>query len=244
MTKISQLKSLLEKLHPIACDTPLIRFGPKGDGGYLIPNDFKGIEACFSPGVSSVSGFEKECANQGMKVFLADKSVSKPTEEDELFHFSNKFVGSFSNEDFITIDSWVNSSLPKSKGDLILQMDIERFEYEVILSMSENVINRFRIMVIEFHDLDQLWNRPFFFIVERVFKKILKTHSCVHIHPNNITNAQKLNGVEIISAMEFTFLRKDRIKNSQYQNLFPHPLDCDNSSNQPFKVLPSSWYHN
>ena len=242
MTSIDQVSSLLKKLYPISCDKNLIRFGPKGDGGYLTPDDFEGIEACFSPGVSSASGFEKECANRGIKVFLADKSVSKPAEEDKLFHFSNKFIGSFSNEDFMTIDSWVDQSLPNNKGDLILQMDIEKFEYEVFLSMSEKLISRFRIMVIEFHDLDQLWNQSFFNIAERTFEKILHTHSCMHIHPNNIANTQKLNGIETTQAMEFTFLRKDRINNAQLQTIFPHPLDCDNDPNEPSTILPSSWH--
>ena len=159
-----------------------------------------------------------------------------------MFHFSNKFIGSFSNEDFMTIDSWVDQSLPNNKSDLILQMDIEKFEYEVFLSMSEKLISRFRIMVIEFHDLDQLWNQSFFNIAERTFEKILHTHSCMHIHPNNIANTQKLNGIETTQAMEFTFLRKDRINNAQLQTIFPHPLDCDNDPNEPSTILPSSWH--
>ena len=142
----------------------------------------------------------------------------------------------------MTIDSWVDQSLPNNKSDLILQMDIEKFEYEVFLSMSENLINRFRIMVVEFHDLDQLWNQSFFNIAERTFEKILHTHSCMHIHPNNIANTQKLNGIETTQAMEFTFLRKDRIDNAQLQTIFPHPLDYDNDQNEPSTTLPSSWY--
>ena len=142
----------------------------------------------------------------------------------------------------MTIDSWVDQSLPNNKGDLILQMDIEKFEYEVFLSMSEKLISRFRIMVIEFHDLDQLWNQSFFNIAERAFEKILHTHSCMHIHPNNIANTQKLNGIEATQAMEFTFFRKDRINNAQLQTIFPHPLDYDNDPNEPSTILPSSWH--
>lgn len=79
-TGLSQLQSMMDLLHPRVTDKKLIRLGPNGDGGYLIPDDLIGIEACFSPGVSDISGFEKECANRGMKVFLADKSVEKPPE--------------------------------------------------------------------------------------------------------------------------------------------------------------------
>jgi hypothetical protein len=244
MTQVNQIKLFMKSLYPIVCKKKLIRFGPQSDGGHLIPDDIDGIEALFSPGASSASGFEKACANRKIKVFLVDKSVEKPAEEGSLFHFTSKFIGSMTNDSFMTLDNWVESSLPNSKRDLILQMDIEKFEYEVFLSMSENLINRFRIMVVEFHDLDQLWNRPFFTIASRVFEKILQTHSCVHIHPNNIGNTQKLNGIEIPQAMEFTFIRNDRINNNDitYQKIFPHPLDVDNDQNTSSVVLPSSWY--
>jgi len=242
MTKVEELRSLLQSLHPVSCDTPLIRLGPHGDGGYLVPDDLKEIEACFSPGVSSMSDFEKECANRDIKVFLADKSVDNPAADDELFHFTKKFIGSFSNDDFMTIDHWVEASLPNSTNDLILQMDIESFEYETILSMSESVINRFRIIVIEFHSLDQLWNKPFFSVASRAFEKILQTHDCVHIHPNNIANTQTVNGIEIITTMEFTFFRKDRINNPKFQHHFPHPLDSDNCPKHPSKTLPDGWF--
>lgn len=69
------LQKFIRTLKPYNSDKALIRFGPDTDGGYLIPDDIEGIEACFSPGVSKVSGFELECANRGMKVFLADASV-------------------------------------------------------------------------------------------------------------------------------------------------------------------------
>jgi len=99
-------------------------------------------------------------------------------------------------------------------------------------------------MVVEFHDLDQLWNRLFFTIAGRVFENFLQTHSCVHIHPNNIGNTQKLNGIEIPQVMEFAFIRDNRININDitYQNIFPHPLDVDNDKNEPSMILPSSWY--
>ena len=56
-TPKSDVLNLIQKLHPKKTIKPLIRMGPNGDGGYLIPDDLEGIEACFSPGVDQVSGF-------------------------------------------------------------------------------------------------------------------------------------------------------------------------------------------
>jgi len=241
MTDRSEIQSLLKTLFPLSNDKELIRLGPKEDGGYLVPNDLAGIQACFSPGVSSVSGFEKDCTDFGMKVFLADKSVEGPAFEHELFSFTKKFVGVTSTDDFMTLDNWVASSLPGTNSDLLLQMDIEGYEYEVILSTSEDLMRRFRIIVAEFHQLDQLWSKPFFNLARRAFDKVLQTHSCVHIHPNNCWRSFKKDGLEIPPGMEFTFLRNDHIKHSSYQRTFPNPLDHDNTANPPL-VLPKCWY--
>jgi Methyltransferase FkbM domain len=243
LTDKEDLESLLAKLYPSSTgkDIPLIRFGSKGDGGYLIPNALAGIEACFSPGVSSVSEFEKDCAELGMQVFLADKSVSGPAYNHNLFKFKKKFIGAIENEDFMTLENWVDSSLPDNSSDLLLQIDIEGYEYEVFLSTPRNVMQRFRIIVGEFHKLDQLWNKAFFRIASSAFEKILQTHSCVHIHPNNACAPIKLDGLIIPPVMEFTFLRKDHIAEFSYQTSFPHPLDHDNTSRKTL-ILPSCWY--
>nr|VFK56984.1 MAG: Methyltransferase FkbM domain-containing protein [Candidatus Kentron sp. TUN]VFK60714.1 MAG: Methyltransferase FkbM domain-containing protein [Candidatus Kentron sp. TUN]VFK64712.1 MAG: Methyltransferase FkbM domain-containing protein [Candidatus Kentron sp. TUN] len=212
-----------------------------GDGGYVVPDDLTAIHACFSPGVGYTSGFEKDCADRGMRVFLADKSVDRSEGKHELFQFSKKFIGALSNEDFMTLDDWVDASLSEKNTDLLLQIDIEGYEYEVFLSASKALMHRFRIIVAEFHELDQLWNEPFFNLANYAFDKILQTHSCVHIHPNNYGGFMRRGEIEIPRVMEFTFLRHDRIRRYSYQNNFPNPLDCDNGDN-PTLPLPSCWY--
>lgn len=235
--------SLINKLRPYVTDKKLIRFGPNGDGGYLIPDDVSGIEACFSPGVGLLSGFEEDCSKKGMKVFLADKSVDSPALKNPQFNFIKKYIGPITNDDFITLDDWVDSSNLKSEdSDLLLQMDIEGFEYSTILNISNKLMKRFRIIVIEFHSLNRLWDNEFYNIASPVFEKLLQNHSCVHIHPNNCCGMFKLKGVEIPNVAEFTFMRNDRIKEKHIQNNFPHPLDFDCDLSFKTLVLPQQWY--
>lgn len=242
MTPGDELKSLMQRLFLVSCNKELTRLGPKGDGGYhLVPNDLQGIEACFSPGVSTVSGFEKDCADLGMKVFLAEKSVEQLAEKHELFSFTKKFVGARSNDTFMTLDEWVDTSLTNTSSDLLLQIDIKGSEYEVFLSTSGNFTHRFRIIVVEFHKLEQLWNQPFFNLVSSAFGKILQAHTCVHIHPNNCSGPLKKSGFNIRPVLEFTFLRNNRISNAKYKRSFPDPLDYDNTDN-PAVVLSDCWY--
>jgi hypothetical protein len=239
-TTTSCVAELIRALAPLATDHPLIRLGPEADGGYLVVDDLDGIRACFSPGVSTVSGFEEACAERGMQVFLADASVVGPAVHHPSFTFVRKYVGAFANEDFMTLDDWViNSIPPDDRSDLLLQMDIEGYEYETLLAASEPLIRRFRQIIVEFHALDQLWNRSFFQLAARAFRKLLRSHACVHIHPNNCCGSYECDGIAVPKVAEMTFVRMDRCRVTQPTTVFPHPLDRDNTDNPP---LPLCWY--
>jgi hypothetical protein len=240
-TQLERVEGLLCQLHPISTEQGLVRLGPSRDGGYLVPDDLVGIEACFSPGVSDVSGFEKDCAELGMKVFMADGSVEQPSESHPQFNFIKKFLGSVTQGNFISLSEWVETSLPNSHSDFLLQMDIEGYEYETFLSTPSALLERFRIIVVEFHNLDCLFSEPIFGFYSKAFEKILLTHTCVHIHPNNICGSIKVPGLEIPQLAEFTFLRNDRVTSRTFATQFPHPLDQDNSE-KPSLCLPTSCY--
>ena len=242
-TEREKVTSLIESLHPYDVGKNLIRLGPNGDGGYLVPDDLEGIDACFSPGVGEICGFEKACSERDMKVFMADASVEGPEicRASEQFYFIKKYIGAFSSENKITMDDWVNSAGLKQASDLLLQMDIEGAEYQAILSMSDDMLKRFRIIVIEFHTLDKLWNRHFFEIASSAFSKILQNHTAVHIHPNNYRPVYRRSGVEIPRYAEFTFIRNDRVDKKNPRTAFPHPLDFDNKPNPGFP-LPANWF--
>ncbi|MFY7900124.1 MAG: FkbM family methyltransferase [Chitinophagaceae bacterium] len=242
-TEIKKVNALIESLYPYKIQTDLIRLGSNGDGGYLLPNDLEGIEACFSPGVATVSEFEMDCLKLGMKVYMADKSVEKPNLNvpEDTYDFIKKFVGCTNNDDFITMDEWVNSKCSSEKSDLLLQMDIEGGEYHTLINTSDTLMKRFRIIVIEFHKLHNLWNPYYYDLNKVVFDKILQTHICVHIHPNNIGGFVSKLGVKIPRLAEFTFIRKDRVTSKSYANQFPHQLDSDNTNKKTLS-LPKNWY--
>ena len=242
-TETEDIVSLIKKLALVSvAGIPLVRFGSAYDGGYLIPDDLDDIKACFSPGVGALIDFENDCLSKGMKVFLADNTIDANTLPLGKFNYTNKNIGSYSTETLITIDEWVKSSDVKSSSDLLLQMDIEGHEYAAISNLSKDTQNRFRIIAVEFHGLNNLWSKDFFITASEVFNKLLETHMCVHIHPNNWDPFVKKDNIKIPISCEFTFLRKDRIKSYSKVTAMPHPLDTDNAQQNRTMVLPSIWY--
>jgi hypothetical protein len=121
-------------------------------------------------------------------------------------------------------------------------MDIEGAEYRILKNLSNEYLSRFRIMAIEFHGLERLIYRHDFNYLDSVFKKILKFFDVVHIHPNNNEACVKWNGIEIPPVMEFTFLRKDRVKERQFTVKFPHDLDQKNVTSKRDIFLPEIFY--
>lgn len=236
-----KILDLISTLRPKITDKQLIRLGGDKDGGYLVPNDLNNIEACFSPGVGNISSFEYSCADLGMKIFMADASVTNPVPEDDQFQFIQKFVGKSNGSDFITLERWMQSTGINGKKDLILQMDIEGSEFEVLNCTSVNTLKRFRIIIVEFHKLHQLWNPLYFYKAKKAFKKLLENHICVHIHPNNCCGNRTINDIDFPVVAEFTFIRKDRVKELGMVTSLPHILDQDNTD-QVKLSLPKIWY--
>jgi len=237
-----RILSLIKELNPVDTGVELIRIGPSGDGGYLLPNDLSGIQACFSPGVHTQIAFDIDIARRGMRVHLADAAVPAPQDMTTNMTFIPKYVGAVNDQTTITMDDWVQQAGEAGSYDLMLQMDIEGSEYEVLMSTSEALLKRFRIIAMEFHMLDQLWNPGFLSLVKPIFQKLLASHYCVHIHPNNFCGVFVRGGIEIPTVMEFTFYRKDRLRGTVKPiTRLPHPLDVDNKDRPPI-VLPLYWW--
>ena len=223
----------LEQLRPVTTEVELIRVGGNDDGGYLVPNDLDGIIALFSPGVAQTATFELEIANRGIRSYLADYSVDQSPSEHKYIQFDKKFVGSRNDEQFMTLAEWVHSKNLPVAGDLLLQMDIEGSEYETILSTTQDLLSRFRILVVEFHYLDKVSTYFGNKIIIETFSKLQSQFEIVHIHPNNCCDPVAIHGLQIHPCIEVTFLRRDRFQDSSPTSTFPHLLDRPNIKGKP-----------
>jgi hypothetical protein len=241
-TSVADVRELIRKLRPVHCGKELIRIGGPADGGYLLPNDLDGVEYCFSPGVGPTVDFDSHLATLNIKSFLADYSVNSPPIAKPEFTFDRKFLGAIDSETSFTLKSWRDKYLAPNIHNLLLEMDIEGSEYEVILSTPSDTLKDFRIMVIEFHSLERMFDPFAFAMFNTCFEKILEHFHVVHIHPNNCCGKVKRRGIEVPRIMEFTFYNKNRATETKYRKDFPHILDRDNTPRKKPLHLPKCWY--
>jgi hypothetical protein len=231
------VSDLLKLIWPIETNLKLVRIGSKfkADGGYLVPDDLEGIQRLFSPGVSDNVDFESEFIKRGIPCELVDGSIDEPPTKDSLVTFKKLWLSSRTTDNSISLDDWVDSqSTPEE--ELLLQMDIEGSEYESILSASENTLSRFRIIVIELHDLRAVFSRRGLTLFELSMKKLLNTHVVVHAHPNNCNPPIEIDGLLWPDVLELTLIRRDRVTTIGAPARLPHHLDQDNTPNRHFAL--------
>lgn len=235
---------LVKKIRPLKTRFDLIRVGGASDGGYLLPDDLADIGVCFSPGVAGTATFEMDLLHSHqIGSHLADFSVDAPPMNFQPVSFTKKFIGTVNNDMFMTLDQWVHDQTDQSiTKDLLLQMDIEGWEYPTLLSTSEETLKKFRIIVLELHDIES-WGHPHFFrIADAFFAKLLTHFYVVHNHPNNFCGTINLGGFESPRVIEITLLRKDRSEVFGFCSQFPHQLDVPNVEKYADIALPTGWY--
>lgn len=245
-------KNGLRLLIPQPCPVQLIRIGGDRDGAYLVPDDLEGIGGCFSPGVNNFKDFEDELAiDFGIPCHMCDYSSDisefKTPLVPGLQTFEKKWLDVDNGSDSVSLGEWVQKYSPILGVDLILQMDIEGAEYRNLLSADQELLNRFRIIVIELHGLEALKTRGDSAMeILSLLEKLDASHVCVHAHPNNcsVVHIDAETGMNVPSVIELTYLRRDRLRHSacDCEPQIPHPLDISrNVDFLPPIHLNASW---
>lgn len=228
-----EVEDTLRLLVPLSTNIPLIRIGDsnRADGSYLVPDDFEGLTGLYSPGVADNVAFELFFARRGVRCFMVDGSIDSPPVEDENFTFLKKWLGPTDGNDQISLNNWVQKG-----SDLVLQMDIEGSEYEAVLATEDEVIQRFRIMVIEFHDFRSCITRQGSRLIRSTIARLCRSHNVVHCHVNNAYPPMLYKGIRVPEVVEMTFLRKDRAIFGQKHADLPHELDRPNTGNPDWTI--------
>jgi hypothetical protein len=243
-TTAASIKSAISLARPVPSPFELIRLGGTGDGGYLIPDDLEGVKACFSPGVAESANFELALAEKGVRSFMADYSVDSSPVSNNLFDFEKLFLATHNDPGkFVRLDDWIVKK-KQNEGDLVLQMDIEGNEWPILADVSAETLSRFRIIVLELHEMDNLLTNPLGIEIFRgVFRKLNDQFSVVHLHANNCCGALSYQGIQIPKVLEVTLIRNDRYLNSEQvlNSTIPHALDVPNVPGKKELTLTKDW---
>ena len=239
-TPRNDISRVLKKLLPFKIEHELLRLGDRNDGGYLIPNDFSGINKNYSAGVGELTKFEKDLEERfSIKSNMVDFNHIDPKIFPKNSIFLKKKLGLISSANEIHINDW----LINEDNEIIFKMDIEGDEYSILNSISEKNLNKIRILVIELHDLRHLRNYFFFKTFEKIISRLNNIFYICHLHANNSSKIKNIGGFKVPDMLEMTLIRKDRIKNfsGEYADI-PHKFDQKTILNKKEIFIDKNWY--
>jgi len=238
--KISEhlIKETLNYFTPHITGHELKRFGNASDGGYLIPTDYDGVDQCISLGCGGDSSFEDAFGSQIDQNFsIFDDPINFPNDYETSRHsFHPGWIGAFlrprsSEIPIFSLTTAIEHVATSEFSDGLLKIDIESSEYTSLLTVDEEILKRFRIIVIEFHRVNEIVASSIFCLtLGEVMRKLLNNHMVVHFHANNAVKTFTIEKQSFPSCIEVTLLRRDRIRTSRaVVGKYTHPLDSKNS---------------
>ena len=198
-----------------------LRLGNNNDGGYIIaeiPN--VNYTTFLAGGIEGDISFEEAFINKysNVKTFAFDGTIGSLPKQNNNIIFIKKNIGGENNEQVTNLHDIINEN-----NSIFVKMDIEGGEIPWIKSLSDEQMNKFEQIVLEFH-------YPFSDNEIDVFDKINKNHYLIHFHGNNNCGVREHNGVIIPNVFESTYLHKKYFTDIPELNkdLIPGSVDMPN----------------
>ena len=197
-----------------------VLIGKKEDGCYVMLNDFENIKIAYSIGIRDLIQFDKDLADKGIDVYMYDHTINKLPYENKYFHWKKIGIGGNSERKYNiqTIEDMIKNNRHKKEKNMILKMDIESAEWNALNDISENILNQFKYILIEFHFSD---GEPKLYY--NILRKLYKTHQPFYAHCSPFSNIKIFGNNIICGALEVSYIiRKGNIF-TEDETIYPVP---------------------
>lgn len=229
----ADILTLLGYIRPRAFEGSKVRVGGSNDGGYVLPCAAALCDALLSIGVGNDVSFDHEFAGFGRFVLQFDHTLAQPPEHHENCLFEPRGWGMESKGTFLSLPDMVRVLQGIGAIKPVLKFDVEGAEYELLTSLSPELLSYFPVIVCEFHDFRRLADRGFYERARAALQVLTKHHSTVHLHANNYRDMVLLGGVPVPDVFELALLRNDCGVTELFQTgPIPGPLDRPNDSSK------------
>lgn len=204
-----------------------IRVGKAFDGGYIMLDKFTDVRAAYSLGINDDVSWDLQIADRGIEIYQYDHTIERLPAENERFHWQKIGIGRHPNPsaNLETLSNMIQANGHENETGLLLKCDIEGFEWDMFDPLPTRVVEQFSQIVVEFHNLADLWKYSLASVVQRVFSKLTTSHKVIHVHGNNYAEFAIVGGFPIPTCLEVTFARHDLGEFSVSEETFPTPMD-------------------
>jgi len=183
-----------------------MRLGCDRDGGYVICKLEGDYDCYISCGVANEASFDRDFLNLYKNIgkqnsFAFDGSIKDyPWRFTKDITFVKKNISNFNDNNHTNLDDLINKY-----NKIFLSIDIEGGEYPWLLSLSQDKLQKFKQICIEFHGInDNTWGSPLSDKIQ-CLNKLNQTHYIMHAHGNNNSGIQN----NIPDVLELTYVNKN-----------------------------------
>ena len=204
------------------------RLGKDYDGGYIIA-DIPVVKytTLIAGGIRDDISFEEDFINKYTvdNVYAFDGTIDNLPKENSKITFIKKNIGYHNDNAYTNIHDIIDVN-----ESIFVKMDIEGCEIPWVKSLSNEQMNKFEQIVMEFHF-------PFSDNEIDVFDKINKHHYLIHFHANNCCGTRNHNGVIIPNVFECTYLHKKYFTTIELnKESIPSNLDMKNTEHDEIYI--------
>ena len=241
---LAEIKSGFRMLRPQAVTgIKKTRLGSTNDGGYVMLDDFQGVDTALSLGIDKDVSWDVDIAKRGITVYQFDHTVDGPPVADNPhFVFAKKRISTETGPDTETLPSLLRRFDKGAKPNIILKIDIECDEWAIFDQLSPEIVSRFPQIVGEFHFFEGFSADPRCRrLITRVLKKLTDSYAVVHIHANSWGDFHTFNNIAFPNVLELTFANRGLYPLSETNEKFPGILDAPNDPGRPDVHLNTLW---
>ena len=203
------------------------RIGASRDGGYVMLDDFAGIEAAISLGVGPDVSWDFAVAEKGIPVWQYDHTVEGPPQKHPLFHFNKQRV--VARDPSPGDVSFVSLLAPHAGKPLLLKIDIEGDEWKIFAGASPDLLRDCRQIVIELHDFRCITDPDWVRHARGILNYLARDFGVVHVHGNNLSKNLVLGTRRFPDYLEVTFANRRFYDLSPANENFPGRYDRKNN---------------
>jgi hypothetical protein len=195
-----------ESLRVFKSPYPKRRFGRPNDGGYVVMmGEIDSYDGFVSAGIGDDDSFELDFldAHDGLMGTCFDGSISEMPRGHDRLSFVPRYVGVTPETTVVRLsDRLCGPDGEPRLRNAFLKMDIEGDEYACLDDLFvSGRISDVKQLVVEFHDA---WACPDHMDVLNV---LARTHTLLHLHPNNALGVAMLGDTPVPRCMECTYVR-------------------------------------
>ena len=156
-----------------------VLMGYRGDGSYVMLDDFENIKIAYSIGIGNMIQFDNALRYKGIDVYMYDHTIEKLPKERSQFHWKKIGIGGNSERAYNiqTLLDMLKENGHLNEKNMILKIDAEGAEWNALNDIPEEVLSQFKYLLLELHFFKN--NQTLYY---DVLKKLYKTHQVFYVH--------------------------------------------------------------